>query len=113
MLADLSEFYGGLSASFPYPHIYIKRASNSLFVNNEDLLERITINSKIMVGKPVIRGTRLTVEYILGLLAHGISMEAILEEYPGLVKDDIFACLLFASKTLQDASFVPLGAEAV
>jgi len=84
-----------------------------LFVNNEDLLERITINSKIMVGKPVIRGTRLTVEYILGLLAHGISMEAILEEYPGLVKDDIFACLLFASKTLQDASFVPLGAEAV
>jgi uncharacterized protein (DUF433 family) len=40
-------------------------------------------------------------------------MEAILEEYPGLVKDDIFACLLFASKTLQDASFVPLGAEAV
>jgi uncharacterized protein (DUF433 family) len=113
MLADLSEFYGGLSASFPYPHIYIKRASNSLFVNNEDLLERITINSKIMVGKPVIRGTRLTVEYILGLLAHGISMEAIMEEYPGLVKDDIFACLLFASKTLQDASFVPLGAEAV
>ena len=109
MLADLSEFYGGLSASFPYPHIYIKRASNSLFVNNEDLLERITINSKIMVGKPVIRGTRLTVEYILGLLAHGISMEAILEEYPGLVKDDIFACLLFASKTLQEASFVPVS----
>jgi uncharacterized protein (DUF433 family) len=113
MLADLSDFYGWLSASFHYPHIYIKRASNSLFVNNEDLLERITINSKIMVGKPVIRGTRLTVEYILGLLAHGISMEAIMEEYPGLVKDDIFACLLFASKTLQDASFVPLGAEAV
>ena len=51
--------------------------------------------------------------YILGLLAQGISMEAILEEYPGLAKDDIYACLLFASKSLQDASFVPLGAEAV
>ena len=49
MLADLSEFYGGLSASFPYPHIYIKRASNILFVNNEDLLERITINSSIIL----------------------------------------------------------------
>ena len=98
---------------FGGPYIYIKRASNSIFVNNEELLERITINPKIMVGKPVIRGTRLTVEYILGLLAHGISMEAILEEYPGLAKDDIYACLLFASKSLQDASFVPLGAEAV
>lgn len=98
---------------FVCPYIYIKRASNSIIVNNEELLERITINPKIMVGKPVIRGTRLTVEYILGLLAHGISMEAILEEYPGLAKDDIYASLLFASKSLQDASFVPLGAEAV
>ena len=98
---------------FGGPYIYIKRASNSIIVNNEELLERITINPNIMVGKPVIRGTRLTVEYILGLLAHGISMEAILEEYPGLAKDDIYACLLFASKSLQDASFVPLGAEAV
>lgn len=71
-------------------------------MNNEDLLERITINPKVMVGKPVIRGTRLTVEYILGLLAHGSTIEEILEEYPGLEKDDIYACLLFASKTLQD-----------
>ncbi len=66
-----------------------------------------------MVGKPVIRGTRLTVEYILELLAHGTAMDEILEEYPGLVKDDIYACLLFASKTLQDASFIPIEAEAV
>ena len=78
----------------------------------EELLERISINPRVMVGKPVIRGTRLTVEYILGLLAHGIAMEEILEEYPGLVRDDIYACLLFASKTLQDASFIPIEAEA-
>jgi len=82
-------------------------------MDNEDLLERIAINPKVMVGKPVIRGTRLTAEYILGLLAHGSTMEEILVEYPGLVKDDIYACLLFASKTLQDASFVPIAAEAV
>jgi uncharacterized protein (DUF433 family) len=86
-----------------YPHIYIKRASNSIFVNNEDLLERIAISPKVMVGKPVI----------LGLLTHGTTMEEILEEYHALVKDDIYACLLFASKTLQDASFVPIRAEAV
>ena len=66
-----------------------------------------------MAGKPVIRGTRLAVENILGLLAHGTAMEEILEEYPGLVRDDIYACLLFASKTLQDASFIPIEAEAV
>jgi uncharacterized protein (DUF433 family) len=86
-----------------YPYIYIKRASNSIFV----------INPKVMVGKPVIQGTRLTVEYILGLLAHGSTKEEIMVEYPGLVKDDIYACLLFASKTLQDASFIPIKAEAV
>lgn len=62
-----------------------------------------------MVGKPVIQGTRLTVEYILGLLAHGTTMEEILEEYPDLEKNDIYACLLFASKTLQDAPFVPIN----
>jgi uncharacterized protein (DUF433 family) len=82
-------------------------------VNNENLLERIATNPKVMVGKPVILGTRLTVEYILGLLAHGVTVEDILEEYPGLVKDDIYACLLFASRTLQDASFVLIAVEAV
>ena len=80
-------------------------------MTEEELLERISINPRVMVGKPVIRGTRLTVEYILELLAHGIAMEEILEEYPGLVRDDIYACLLFASKTLQDASFIPIEAE--
>ncbi len=57
-----------------------------------------------MVGKPVIKGTRLTVEYILGLLAHGTAIEEILEEYPGSVKDDIYACLLFASELPADVS---------
>jgi len=82
-------------------------------VTEDELLDRISVNPRIMAGKPVIWGTRLAVEYILGLLAHGTAMEEILEEYPGLVKDDIYACLLFASKTLQDASFIPIEAEAL
>lgn len=56
---------------------------------DEQLLERITINPKVMVGKPVIRGTRLTVEYILNLLAHGATVEEILQEYKGLTREDI------------------------
>ncbi len=82
-------------------------------MTEDELLDRISVNPRIMAGKPVIWGTRLAVEYILGLLAHGTAMEEILEEYPGLVRDDIYACLLFASKTLQDASFIPIEAEAV
>jgi len=60
----------------------------------ERLLGRITVDPKVMVGKPVIRGTRLTVEYILGLLAHGATVEEILQEYPGLSREDIQACIL-------------------
>jgi uncharacterized protein (DUF433 family) len=56
------------------------------------LLERITTNPAVMAGKPVIKGTRLTVEYILNLLAHGASIGDILEEYDGLSPEDIQAC---------------------
>lgn len=80
---------------------------------NPDIMDRITIDPRVIVGKPIIRGTRLTVEHILGLLASGLSIEDILEEYPGLEKDDILACLLFASKTLEDSSFVPSKIEAL
>ena len=75
------------------------------------LLERITVNPKVMVGKPVIRGTRLTVEFILDLLAHGATTDEILEEYEGLSKQDIQACLLFAKKSLENTSFMPLEVE--
>lgn len=81
-------------------------------MNDEQLLERITLNTRVMVGKPVIRGTRLTVEYVLNLLAHGAPMEEILGEYEGLTQEDIQACLLFATKSLQDTTFMPLTVEA-
>ena len=80
-------------------------------VTEHDLLERIEVNPAVMVGKPVIRGTRLTVEYILGLLAQGASMDEILAEYEGLITADIQACLLFATKSLASTSFMPLRAE--
>ena len=80
-------------------------------MQEDQLLERIIINPKVMVGKPVIKGTRLSVEYILGLLAHGATVEEILQEYEGLSLEDIQACLLFATKSLQDTEFMPLSME--
>ncbi len=80
-------------------------------MEEKQLLERITLDPKVMVGKPVIRGTRLTVEYILGLLAHGAGVEEILSEYEGLTPEDIQACLLFAAKSLESIGFVPLHVE--
>ena len=65
-----------------------------------------------MIGKPVIRGTRLTVAYILHLLAHGATVSEILDEYEGLVPEDVQACLLFAARILNDTTFMPLTAEA-
>ena len=72
------------------------------------ITDRIEVNPSIMQGKPVIRGTRLTVEYVLGRLAHGAVSDDLLQEYPGLTGDDIQACFLFASRTLQSTVFMPL-----
>lgn len=82
-------------------------------MKDQDLLERITLNPKVMVGKPIIKGTRLSVEYILNLLAHGATTEEILDEYQGLKAEDIQACFLFATRSLGDTDFMPLTAEAV
>ncbi|MBI1789550.1 MAG: DUF433 domain-containing protein [Acidobacteria bacterium] len=59
--------------------------------------DRIAIDPEILVGKPVVRGTRLAVEFILELLAAGQSESEILLNYPGLSRDDILACLAYAS----------------
>lgn len=81
-------------------------------MSENDLLSRITLDPKIMGGKPVIKGTRLTVEYILGLLAQGATTDEILEEYEGLTDEDIRACFLFATKSLSETEFMPLVSEA-
>ena len=81
-------------------------------MSDEDLLKRISINSKVLVGKPVIRGTRLSVEFILNLLAHGSTEVEILAEYKNLQPEDIQACLLFATQSLSRTDFMPLYADA-
>ena len=77
------------------------------------LLERITCQPSVMAGKPVIRGTRLTVEYILNLRAHGATEEEILAEYAGLTLEDIQACYLVAGKAMEKTTLLPLTLEAV
>lgn len=80
-------------------------------MTNHKLLERINMDPNVLTGKPVIRGTRLTVEYILNLLAHGQDAQEIIKEYEGLTLEDIRACILFASKTLETTFFMPLTTE--
>jgi uncharacterized protein (DUF433 family) len=69
-------------------------------MKDEELLARITIDPKVMVGKPVIKGTRLTVDHILNLLAHGATVSEIAHEYEDVTNEDIRACLLFGKKAL-------------
>jgi len=66
-----------------------------------DLLKRIEINPKIMLGKPVIKGTRIPVEIILRKLAYGLSPEDILTDYPNLTREDIKAALAYAAEALS------------
>ena len=81
-------------------------------MNEQQLLEHITLEPRIMVGKPVVRGTRLTVEYLLGLFAQGATQSEVLEEYDGLTAEDLQACFLFAAKSMSETAFVPLIQEA-
>lgn len=60
------------------------------------LLDRIEINPQVMLGKPVIRGTRVTVEILLEKLAAGASLDEILADYPGLEREDVLAALGYA-----------------
>ena len=81
-------------------------------MTDQNLLARIVSRPGVLTGKPTIRGTRLSVEYILNLLGHGATQEEILAEYDGLVPEDLTACLLFASKTLENTAFMPLAEAA-
>jgi uncharacterized protein (DUF433 family) len=76
-------------------------------MDERKLLERITVNSKIFGGKPIIRGRRLAVEHILGMLAEGDTPETILEGYPWLEPDDIRACLGYAHKLVAHERIEP------
>ena len=74
-------------------------------------LERIVVDPQILAGKPVIRGTRLAVEFILELLAAGQSESDILTNYPGLTREDILACLSYASYLAHEYKAFPIPAR--
>ncbi|MFB3122736.1 MAG: DUF433 domain-containing protein [Candidatus Binatia bacterium] len=73
----------------------------------KQLLQRISIDPKVMVGKPVIRGTRISVEIILHMLAQGIPEDDILKEYPRLKLEDIRAALAYAAQVLAHEDVFP------
>jgi uncharacterized protein (DUF433 family) len=71
---------------------------------------RIVLDPKVLSGKPVIRGTRLSVEFIIGLMADGWSEADILSNYPGVTHDDIIACLAYARDSLNSERVFPSAA---
>ena len=73
-------------------------------MKDQELLQRITANPEIFGGKPIIRGMRISVELILGLLAQEETVEAILSDYPDLERDDIRACLAYARAVIAGDS---------
>ncbi|GBD86592.1 hypothetical protein BMS3Abin03_00513 [bacterium BMS3Abin03] len=75
-----------------------------------NLLDRITINPDVLVGKPTIRNLRISVDQIIKALAAGLTKDEILEEYPELEKDDIKAALLYASKVLESEKIFTIDA---
>jgi uncharacterized protein (DUF433 family) len=80
-------------------------------MDEERLLERIAYNPKIFGGKPIIRGHRLAVEHVLGMLASGDTAETILEGYPWMEKEDIQACLIYARRLVGHERIEPLLLE--
>jgi uncharacterized protein (DUF433 family) len=72
-----------------------------------DWKERIIVDPKILVGKPVVKGTRLAVEFIVELLAQGWTESEIIRNYPGVTHEDIAACLMYASNILKAEKIYP------
>jgi len=79
-------------------------------IENE-LLTRITYNPRIFGGKAIIRGRRVAVEHVLGLLAAGHSYEGILGDFPWMEREDIQACLLYATRMVGHERLEPVLAE--
>jgi len=77
-------------------------------MRERDLQERITINPNVMVGKPVIRGTRIPVALILKMLGQGMATEEILREYPRLEREDIKAAIAYAARMIEHEDVFPL-----
>ena len=70
-------------------------------MTQDDLLKRITVNPEIFGGKPIIRGRRMAVEHVLGMLVAGDSVDDLLNEYEWLEREDIQACIAYASRIIS------------
>ena len=81
-------------------------------VNIENLLSRITINPKIMLGKPTIRSMRITVEQIVRALSGGVSERELIEEYPELEKEDFQAVFAYLTKLVEEEQVFPVRVSA-
>jgi len=81
-------------------------------MDENQLLRRITVNPEIFGGKPIIRGRRLAVAHVLGMLAAGDSQETLLSGYPWLEREDILACLAYAHRVVEHERIEPLLLEA-
>lgn len=76
-----------------------------------ELLKRITINPAIFGGKPIVRGQRIAVEHVLSMLAAGDTVDSLLEAYDWLERDDVLACLAYASKMVAGEDIEPVRAS--
>jgi len=79
--------------------------------DESELLRRITVNPRIFGGKPILRGRRLGVEHVLGMLAAGDSVESILKGYAWLEAEDVQACLVYARRIVANERIEPLLIE--
>lgn len=73
--------------------------------------DRIIADPAVLVGKPIVRGTRLSVEFLLGLMAEGWSEHDLLDNYPGLTREDVAACLAYARDLVASERVYPSAAE--
>jgi uncharacterized protein (DUF433 family) len=82
-------------------------------MDEDKLLERITVNPAIFGGKPIVRGRRLAVEHVLAMLAAGDNIETICQGYPWLEPDDVRACLVYARRLVGHERVVPFVIDTV
>jgi uncharacterized protein (DUF433 family) len=78
-------------------------------MDEQELLQRITVDSRIFGGKPIIRGRRMAVEHVLGMMAAGDTADTIIEGYPWMEPDDIRACLLYARRRVAQERIEPFA----
>jgi uncharacterized protein (DUF433 family) len=77
-------------------------------MGNSALTDRITVNPNVLVGKPTIRGLRISVEKVLRALANGVPQEDLLQEYPELEPADIYACFAYAAALVAEEQVYPV-----